>query len=196
VGDLQLAVIGISDEAIPAWSEDLRVPDGTIGEIAVKGPIVTQAYFNRPEATALAKIPDPAGGFWHRMGDLGHRDAQGRIWFCGRKSHRVRTREGTLFTIQVEAVFNTHPAVRRPALVGVGRPGEQIPVLCVELNADARDTDRQKLAEELRAIGRSFDHTRGIRPILFHPSFPVDIRHNAKIFREKLAVWAAARLPR
>ncbi len=193
VGGVRLAIIRISDEGIPAWGEDLRVPEGEIGEIAVKGPIVTHAYFNRPEATALAKIPDPTGGFWHRMGDLGHCDAKGRVWFCGRKSHRVRTGAGTLYTIPVEAVFNIHPAVRRTALVGVGRPGEQVPVLCVELNAESRKADRAKVVEELRAIGSRFDHTRGIQSFLFHPSFPVDIRHNAKIFREKLAVWAAGK---
>ena len=39
------------------------------------------------------------------------------------------------------------------------------------------------------------DHTREIAHILFHPAFPVDVRHNAKIFREKLAEWAARTLP-
>ncbi len=196
VGDVQVEIIGISDEPIAAWAESLRVPDGETGEIAVKGSVVTHAYFNRPEATALAKIPDPAGGFWHRMGDLGRRDAKGRIWFYGRKSHRVRTREGTLFTIPVEAIFNVHPAVRRTAVVGVGKPGEQVPVLCVELHAESRNADRAKLTRELLDLGSAFEHTRAIRSVLFHPSFPVDIRHNAKIFREKLAVWAASRLPR
>lgn len=196
VGDVQLAIIGISDEPIGEWTESLRVPDGETGEIAVRGSVVTRAYFNRPEATALAKIPDPAGGFWHRMGDLGRRDAQGRIWFYGRKSHRVRTRQATLFTIPVEAIFNKHPAVRRTALVGVGKPGEQAPVLCVELQAESRNADKAKVTGELLELGSAFGHTRGITRVLFHPSFPVDIRHNAKIFREKLAVWAAARLPR
>ena len=58
--------------------------------------------------------------FWHRMGDVGYLDEQGRFWYCGRKSQRVETRDGPLFTECVEAVFNTHPDVRRSALVGVG----------------------------------------------------------------------------
>ena len=97
----------------------------------VRGPQVTAAYFNRPEATRLAKIADPNGGFWHRMGDLGYLDDTGRVWFCGRKSHRVITAQGALYTIPVEGVFNTHPEVFRTALVGIGRAGQPAPgALC------------------------------------------------------------------
>ena len=66
---------------------------------------------------------------WHRMGDVGYMDDQGRFWYCGRMSQRVETAGGTLFTECVEAVFNTHSAVRRSALVGVGPLGQQQPVL-------------------------------------------------------------------
>jgi hypothetical protein len=48
-----------------------------------------------------------------------------------------------------------------------------------------------RLTEELLEIGRSHEHTRAIDTVLYHPSFPVDVRHNAKIFREKLAEWAS-----
>src|SRR3546814_13192187 len=65
----------------------------------------------------------------HRMGDLGYFDADGRLWFCGRKSQRVVTTTGTLCTEQIEPVFNVHPEVRRTALVGVGERGAQRPVL-------------------------------------------------------------------
>lgn len=196
VDGMRVAVIRISDEPIPDWSDELLVRDGEIGEIAVQGPVVTREYFRRPEATAHAKIVDPSGGFWHRMGDLGYRDEQGRIWFCGRKAHRVVTAQGTLFTIPCEAVFNTHPLVSRTALVGVGASGAMTPVLCVEL-ADARGartSGLDSIRKELLEIGARYPHTRKIQTILFHPSFPVDIRHNAKIFREKLAVWAARKL--
>src|SRR5207249_9836784 len=118
-----------------------------------------------------------------------------RLWFCGRKSHRVRIATGTLYTIPVEAVFNTHPAVFRTALVGVGPLGEQTPVLCVELLPESRGTGREKLTRELLEIGARYEHTRDIRTVLYHPAFPVDTRHNAKIFREKLAKWAARRVP-
>jgi acyl-CoA synthetase (AMP-forming)/AMP-acid ligase II len=194
VDGLRLEIIGISDQQISTWSDDLRLPIGEVGEIVVQGPQVTAGYFNRAESTALAKIADPkSGGFFHRMGDLGYRDPKGRIWFCGRKSHRVITAAGVLFTIPCEAVFNTHPLVFRSALVGIGPIGAQTAVLCVELEAEAKTADQERLRRELLEIGARFQHTKGIKTLLFHPAFPVDIRHNAKIFREKLAVWAAGR---
>jgi acyl-coenzyme A synthetase/AMP-(fatty) acid ligase len=129
------------------------------------------------------------------MGDLGYRDARGRLWFCGRKAHRVVTADGTLFTIPCEAVFNTHPEVSRTALVGLGNAGAARPVLCVEPKRwPLPKADRARIVAELKALGRQFDHTRGIDTFLFRKSFPVDIRHNAKIFREKLATWAARRV--
>jgi acyl-CoA synthetase (AMP-forming)/AMP-acid ligase II len=193
VEGVRLEIIEISDEPIPVWRDSLRMPLQQIGEIVVKGEQVTQRYYNRPEADQLTKIADPAGGFFHRMGDLGGKDEKGRIWFCGRKSHRVVTATETLFTIPCEAVFNTHPDVFRTALVGIGEPGGQTPVLCVELEKGKR-VDRAKVRRELSEIAASHIHTHGITTIFFHPGFPVDIRHNAKIFREKLARWAAGRL--
>lgn len=190
VPGIELAIIAIDDQPIDCWDPALVLDPGEVGEIVVKGPQVTGSYFNRPESTALAKIADPAGGFYHRMGDLGYRDAQGRVWFCGRKTHRVVTEEETLFTIPCEAIFNTHAEVFRTALVGIGEPGRQRPVLCVELEKGIRKTDCERIQHELLAIGAAHQLTRNIRTILFHPGFPVDIRHNAKIFREKLAIWA------
>jgi acyl-CoA synthetase (AMP-forming)/AMP-acid ligase II len=194
VPEVEVAIIPITDEPIPTWDDSLRLPAGQVGEIAVKGPFVTRAYHGRPETTALAKIADRDGAVWHRMGDVGYLDDRGRLWFFGRKAHRVTTAGGTLYTIPCEAVFNTHPAVYRTALVGVGPAGSQTPVLCVELESAARGTDRARLTRELLEIGAKHEHTRGITTILYHPAFPVDVRHNAKIFREKLAAWAAGRL--
>lgn len=194
VDGMLVRIIRISDEPITSWSDDLAAPPGEIGEVVVQGPVVTRAYFNRPDSTALAKIADPAGGFWHRMGDVGYFDDLGRLWFCGRKSQRVLTENATLFTIPCEGVFNAHPAVFRTALVGVVRDHQTIPVLCVERDPAAGPMADEMLRSELLSLGEAYPHTKGIRTILFHPAFPVDIRHNAKIFREKLAVWAARRL--
>jgi acyl-CoA synthetase (AMP-forming)/AMP-acid ligase II len=195
VPEIVLEIIKICDAPIESWSEELLVSQGEIGEIVVKGPQVTQSYFNRIESTALSKISDPQGqGFYHRMGDLGYRDDSGRIWFCGRKAHRVITAEETLFTIPCEAIFNTHSTVSRTALVGIGRPGEQRPVLCVELETTADSSNHKQIHAELLAIGAKHTITHNIKTVLFHPAFPVDIRHNAKIFREKLAVWAEEKL--
>jgi olefin beta-lactone synthetase len=187
VAGISASIIPISDEAMPKWSLSNELPAGAIGEIAVCGPQVTETYFNRDQATQVAKMSDDQGRVWHRMGDLGYKDQAGKIWFCGRKSHRVETSHGLYFTIQCEAVFNTHQAVARTALVRVGDK----PVLCVELNKTLPRVKQKKLRRELREIAESFEHTNAIEVFLFHKSFPVDIRHNAKIFREKLQIWAA-----
>jgi len=191
-------VIGISDDALPQWDDALLVNPGQVGEITVAGPSATDEYFNRPQATALAKMREalPGGGerIVHRMGDLGYFDAQGRLWFCGRKAHRVLTELGGLYTEQVEPVFNLHPDVRRTALVGVGARGHQVPVLVVELRKGIKAGEHERIRAELVRLGEGFVHTARVRTVLFHPRLPVDIRHNAKIGREILAVWAAKRV--
>ncbi|MBI3268001.1 MAG: AMP-binding protein [Planctomycetes bacterium] len=199
VAGMEVRILPISDEAVPTWDDALALPVGEIGEIVVRGPTVTRSYWKREASTALAKIREKDGTtIRHRMGDLGYLDDRGRIWFCGRKSHRVVTPAGTLFTIPCEAVFNTHPAVFRTALVGVrrggGGDGAVEPVLCVERDPDVPRVPDARLREELLALGAAREHTRPIRTLLFHPRFPVDVRHNAKIFREKLAVWAERKL--
>ena len=188
---MDVRIIRIGDKPIPAWSDSLAVPRGEIGEIVIQGPVVTREYFRRPEATALAKIADPDGKVRHRMGDLGYLDEKDRLWFCGRKSHRVAAAQQTLYSIPCEGVFNLHPCVRRTALVGVASESGAVPVLCVELEPGA---DEDRVRRELLETAQRFAHTRSIRRVLFHPGFPVDVRHNAKIFRERLAGWAKARI--
>ncbi len=192
VPGVTVTIIAIDDAPIAEWTDDLCVAEGEIGEIVVAGGNVTECYYNRPESTKSAKIRDPATGrIFHRMGDVGYVDATGRLWFCGRKSHRVILDDTTLFTVPCEAVFNTHAFIYRTALVGVMRGPDTIPVICVELEPEHINADRRALREALHASGECYSHTRRIQTFLFHPSFPVDIRHNAKIFRDKLAVWAA-----
>ena len=190
VRGISVAIIPISESPVEIWNDELMLPTWEVGEITVRGPQVSSAYLNRPEATRLAKIPDPSGSVWHRMGDVGYLDNSGRLWFCGRKAHRVVTARGPLYTIPVEGVFNTHPKVFRTALVGLGTPGNQQPVLCVELEQKRDKAGQEQIRRELLEIGSAYPHTKQIQAILFHPAFPVDIRHNAKIFREKLSLWA------
>jgi acyl-CoA synthetase (AMP-forming)/AMP-acid ligase II len=191
-------IIGISDDVLPEWDEALLVHPGQVGEITVAGPSATDEYFARPQATALAKmreaLPDGTTRIVHRMGDLGYFDAQGRLWFCGRKSHRVLTELGGLYTEQVEPVFNVHPDVARTALVGVGERGHQVPVLVVELKKGIKPDQHERLAAEILRKGEGLVHTARVQTLLFHPKLPVDIRHNAKIGREILAAWAARQL--
>ena len=190
VAGAEIKIIRISEEPILNWQDDLEISKGQTGEIVVRAPWVTKTYFNLEDVTRLAKIPD-GETFWHRMGDVGKWDEQGRLWFCGRKSHRVVTGSETLFTIPCEALFNQHPDVRRSALVGKGSGSNREPVIIIEPeNMDRVAKDREAFVKELLAIGAASPHTRSIKKILFHSDFPVDVRHNAKIFREKLAVWA------
>ena len=130
------------------------------------------------------------------MGDVGYRDPMGRLWFCGRKAHRVVTEHGTMFSVPCEMVFNEHPDVQRSALVGIGPRGRQTPVIVVEPHSGRFPRGRRAEAfrTELLALGRAGELTAKIDRVLFRRSFPVDIRHNAKINREALAEWAARRL--
>ncbi|GAG77819.1 unnamed protein product, partial [marine sediment metagenome] len=172
----------------------VELPVGIIGEIVVNGPTTTDTYWQKPEQTQLAKITDFEANTWHRMGDVGYFDTDGRLWYCGRKSQRVVNEHECLFADQVEAIFNVHPEVARTALVGIGSKGLQTPVLCVEPLNKPNAARRHRIHTDLLQLGQSHAISRSIQQILFHKSFPVDIRHNAKIGREKLAVWAAGKL--
>lgn len=189
---VQVKIIEIQNEPIASIEQAVELPAGEIGEIIVQGPMATREYFLRPDATRLAKIPD-GERFWHRMGDVGYRDAAGKLWFCGRKAHMVHTAKGPMFTICCEAIFNQHSCIYRSALVGVGDAGAQKPVIIVEPEqGDFPESQAacDQLIQELLALGQANSLTQSIDTILFHRSLPVDIRHNVKIFREKLAPWA------
>ena len=192
VPSIQVCILPIHDDPIDVFEHDEVLGVGEVGEICVKGPQVTRGYFGRDAATVLAKIQDPAGGFWHRMGDLGYLDAQGRLWFCGRKAHRVEAGGERWLSIPCESVFSRHPAVKRTALVGVSRGGAVEPGLCVELE-QGTVVEESALMAELRALGAEHDHTAAIQHFLLHPGFPVDIRHNAKVDRLALSRWATKR---
>ncbi|WP_405485902.1 fatty acid CoA ligase family protein [Nocardia sp. NBC_00511] len=193
--NVQARLVAITDDPLPTWAQaEAREADlvGTrgIGELVVSGPNVSTRYYWPEQANVAGKIHD-GETVWHRTGDLAWIDGEGRIWFCGRKSQRVHAAGGPMFTVQVEQVFNTVPGVTRTALVGVGAPGAQLPVLCVEAEPGANTT---ALSAQLRERAAEFEVTARVSEILFHPKFPVDIRHNAKIGREQLAVWAGERL--
>lgn len=185
VAGLDLEIVRILDEPIETWNDELRVAAGEVGEIVVRGEVVTPSYYGLEAANRLAKIEGR-----HRTGDLGYLDRDGRLWICGRKNHRVAGPDGTMFTLCCEAVFNVHEKVARSALVGV----DDVPVLCVEIEASHRNCDRDALTQDLLAIARAHDHTETIETILYHRGFPVDVRHNTKIVREELAVWARREL--
>ena len=190
---VRVELIGITDDPLEAWSDEYVVGRGEMGEVCVRGPVVTEVYAEDPGATRLAKLRAPDGGVWHRMGDIGRFDADGRLWLLGRKSHRLRTERGVRMPIPVENIFNQHPRVHRTALVGVGAAGEEVPMLVVEPvpgEYPKGETMTQGFIMQLRDIGRRVPRAADIEHFLFHESFPVDPRHGAKIHREELKVWA------
>jgi acyl-CoA synthetase (AMP-forming)/AMP-acid ligase II len=200
---IDIRIIAPVDGPIATLADTRELPRGEIGEIIVRGPVITQSYDALPAATALAKISaapvsqlstlnSQLGGtaaVWHRMGDCGYLDTAGRLWFCGRKAERVETPHGTLHTEPCEQVFRTHPRVTRCALVGLGEPGRQRPAIVVEAIVSDSGAARP-FARELRAHALAHAHTAAIKLFYFHPQFPVDVRHNAKIHRLTLAQWA------
>jgi len=186
---ISVKVIESSELPFVSWSQTSELAAGEIGEIVVKGAVVTRAYENNEPENKLSKITD-SDGFWHRIGDVGYFDRQGRLWFCGRKAHRVHTANGIMYTIPCEAVVNEHPDVFRSALVGIdSADGFEVPVLIIE-KAKNSAVQEERLLAEVRKCAENHSLTRTIDLFLVHPSFPVDIRHNAKIFREKLKKWA------
>ena len=191
--NVSVKIIKITENAIPHWKQELELQSNQIGEICVMGPHITKEYFHNLRGTALAKIKE-AESLWHRMGDVGYLDSDHRLWFCGRKAHRVVTQNGqTLFSIPCESIFNQHKEVFRAALVGV----HGVPIIVIEPKNKkilTLQNELKRLQKELLTLGSLNTLTVSIRKILFHPSFPVDIRHNAKINREKLTEWASTEL--
>ncbi|HEY3392798.1 MAG TPA: fatty acid CoA ligase family protein, partial [Lacipirellulaceae bacterium] len=186
-------VIRITDEPIATITGAEELPIGEFGELIVRGPQVSPCYVTRTEANALSKISDSRrmnsdSGFWHRTGDVGYLDAEGRFCYCGRKSQRVVTRAGTLFTECVEAAFSDYPDIRRAALVGIGPQGDQLPVIAIEFKPQVRITRYSG-----RHVFSDFDTlASGAVPAnirvdwLDFDDMLVDIRHNSKINREFL----------
>lgn len=184
---ISLKIIAPADQPFTGLSQCTELPRNQIGEIIVRGDVVTRAYDHNEAETIYSKIPDEAG-FWHRMGDVGYLDDQSRLWFCGRKAHRVHAAASILHTIPCEAIINTHPDVFRSALVGIDASAGEIPALVIELEKGCR-RDPEEVLGEIRTLAQAHPLTTSIRHFFIHPGFPVDIRHNAKIFREKLKVW-------
>jgi acyl-CoA synthetase (AMP-forming)/AMP-acid ligase II len=192
VSGVDARIIEISDAA-HVDADPISLEAGVIGEIIVSGANLSLGYDRLDDAQRKARFCDARGRRWHRMGDSGYIDEQGRLWFCGRVAHRVVTRERIYYPICCEGVFNTHPKVYRSALVRLDSGRDTRPALCVELEVGTAKSTRAKILAELLEIGARFEHTQSIHKLFFHLAFPVDIRHNAKIDREQLGHWASAR---
>lgn len=184
VPSIEVKIIAITDEVISNTTEMVEMPTGKIGEIIVKGETVTKKYFEMEQKTAEAKIYD-GETFWHRIGDLGYLDQDGYLWFCGRKSHRVETKDELLSSVQCEAIFREHSNVEKAALVGVYKNSQyQTPELVIQLKDKTQKNSHTR--EQLLKMASMYKHTSSIKKVWFHDEFPVDVRHNIKIDRLKL----------
>jgi olefin beta-lactone synthetase len=148
---------------------------GGIGELVVAGDHVCRDYYRNPKAVQENKILDADGTVWHRMGDTGSFDAEGRFWIAGRVHSTIRRGSQRIHPQLVEqAARGEDPRIRRIAAVGV----EERVVLVIETDAEDLEQDvRQRLA----AAGHAVDEIRLTREPL-----PVDPRHNSKIDYGKL----------
>lgn len=193
---ITLKIVEITDGAIRSLERVKQLPTGEIGEIIVRGPHVSTSYADDTPSTLKNKISD-ADGVWHRLGDAGYLDREGRLWCCGRVGHRLALPDGPMFPLMCEPIFDAHPDVKRSGLVGVPVGDSIVPVICIELHDGAtRGPKVDMIADQLRKLAAANPTTRAIRTILFRSRLPVDPRHNSKIERPALARWAAKRLPR
>lgn len=196
--DLPEPTAGAKIRAGKSKTPNIKSPNGedlTLADRATPPPFEQPSWevwdlglgISAPSSAAAATV-------FHRMGDLGYLDSTGRLWFVGRKVEAVHTARGPLYPAQVEPLFEPHPEVRRVALVGSGPTGREKP--CVVLEPVSREiledsAECRRLTRELRQIALAHVHTAAIKTFYFHPSLPVDVRHNAKIHRLALARWIA-----
>ncbi|RIX28361.1 alpha/beta fold hydrolase [Amnibacterium setariae] len=175
----QVRIAPLDDDGRPgaATTTDADVT----GEIQVHAPHMLAGYDRLWRTDAAAKAGTPHEE-WHRTGDVGHLDAQGRLWVEGRLPHVVTTADGVVTPVGVELAAQRAGA-SRAAAVGVGPRGTQQLVVIVEGQAGP-------LADPALAAAVRLEVDRPVAAVLAVPELPTDIRHNAKIDRARMARWA------
>lgn len=169
--------VELGEEGWTAW----EVPAGEIGELAVSGEHVCRDYYQNPQAVRENKIAEPDGTVWHRMGDTGSFDSEGRFWIAGRV-HSTIWRQGRPVHPQLveQAALGEDPRIRRVAAVGLPDPalGERVTVV---VETDAGEELREEIRNRLAAVDQPVDEI-----VLTSESLPVDPRHNSKIDYRRL----------
>lgn len=187
------AIPGVTIQVMPigtavqpgVWSDPCSA--GEIGELWVCGPTVSPGYLHATGDRTAKRIVD--GVRWHALGDVGYIGRSGMAYFCGRLAHVVRAHQ-LLCPIPVERIVNQVPGVRRSALVTLG---DGVAGIVVEPSESAVIGDPERMRELIGRVQQtvaSSPLTAEISELFLHPSFPVDGRHNAKIFRDRLSIWA------
>jgi acyl-CoA synthetase (AMP-forming)/AMP-acid ligase II len=184
VDEIEVLIIQIIEGLIEfaAW-ETLILPVGEIGEIVVAGHHVNKTYYKNPDAVRENKFKDSEGRVWHRTGDTGYLDQQGRIWLIGRVKNRVRRAHQTLHPLQIEPIIGQLDFVARSALIGISDETlGQKALLIVEPREKnflhrLRWQDHWRKEIEILCQASQFP----VDEIRFHQKIPIDSRHNAKI---------------
>ncbi|MDQ2756905.1 MAG: AMP-binding protein, partial [Actinomycetota bacterium] len=156
---------------------------GVSGEVLVRAPHVKDRY---DQLWATERESSRTTG-WHRTGDVGHLDDDGRLWVEGRLVHVVHTAFGPVTPVGPEQRIEGLDRVSMAAVVGVGPLGtQQIVAVVVPLAGARPGLAGPGLASAVRsAAGMT------VAAVLVAKELPVDIRHASKIDRARVARWAA-----
>ncbi|MDN4611299.1 alpha/beta fold hydrolase [Arthrobacter burdickii] len=179
------AAVSPLDGTGAAAGEPTTAP-GVTGEILVDAPHVKDRYFRLWRTQQESSRTPP----WHRTGDVGHFDAEGRLWVEGRLGHVVTAAGGVLTPVGLEQALEELDGVHLAAVVGVGPVGTQAVVAVLQAETAGR---HPRLADpRLAAAARAAARDLGVdlAAVLAVPALPVDIRHNAKIDRTRVAAWS------
>jgi long-chain acyl-CoA synthetase len=145
---------------------DRPVPNGEVGEIALKGPLVFKGYWNLPEETAYTFREG-----WHHTGDLGRFDENGFLWYAGRKAEKELIKPGgeNVYPAEVEKVILEHPAVERVVVFGVPDPKwkEGIKAVCQLKPNEKLDTQ-----ELIQFVGERIARYKKPQYVEFISDFP------------------------
>jgi long-chain acyl-CoA synthetase len=108
--------------------EDREVPDGTLGEIVLRGENILKGYHKNPQATSVA-----FRNGWFHTGDVGYRDADGFYYIVDRKSDMIIRGGENIYPREIDEVLYQHPAIAAAAAIGVPDPlyGEEVAAFIV-----------------------------------------------------------------
>ncbi|MFK5582039.1 alpha/beta fold hydrolase [Serinicoccus sp. LYQ131] len=191
---VQVRIAPLGADGIPAQDLGSAPSPGVVGEIVVRGPHVKDRYDR--QWAAQARSERPAG--WHRTGDVGQLDGDGRLWVQGRLAHVIDTADGPLTPYPVENRVRRLPGVADVAAVGIGPAGARLVVLVLVPEARGGWSTRLRGAApgagalapaDLAAAAREAAETP-VAAVLVRDWLPVDVRHASKVDRTALARWA------
>ncbi|GAA1676399.1 acyl-CoA synthetase [Citricoccus zhacaiensis] len=193
VGPVRIAIDPLQADGNPTGNllEGLDAA-GVLGEVVISAPHQKAGYDRLWLTDSLSRRDAKDGLDWHRTQDVGHLDAAGRLWIEGRLQHVAITAAGPVAPGGPEARIDAVDSVSRSAVVGIGPRGTQAVVAVVEVaTTDRARPPRPGLASaELTAAVRAAAAPVSVAAVLVTDRVPVDIRHNSKIDRSRIAQWA------